>query len=394
MIYLAILLLLLFLSFRYDICGKERGSQGWYMIVLVIFILVAGLRWRLGVDTPNYLDQFYYKTPKLSQLTTDDLSMTKPLWILLNSVVLTCFGKFYVVQLIHATFINVLFFKYIKKHSRYIFTCLFFYFLCMYTAINMEEMKASISVVICLFANDYLMEKKWMKAYLLYLFAALFHASAYIIFLMPLLLFVRLNRVGGIILILSFFVGHFLQIVLGDYLMLFEMADESIADKAEAYGESETYGSQNRNINFFIVRIFPILLYTLFCLYAVKKNNSNRELLKLEPFVMMGLAFLMMQMSMHIFYRFVRFYSIYFVLFFSEVYVTSARNSSRLSKNVVYVRASLLFLPFLSASLYGEYHTKYICYYPYTSVIERKIDRNRELFYSEKKRSIPSINQY
>lgn len=392
MIYLAILLLLLFLSFRYDICGKERGSQGWYMIVLVIFILVAGLRWRLGVDTPNYLDQFYYKTPKLSQLTTDDLYMTKPLWILLNSFVLTCFGKFYVVQLIHATFINVLFFKYIKKHSRYIFTCLFFYFICMYTSQNMEEMKASISVVICLFANDYLIEKKWGKTYLLYLFAALFHASTYIIFLTPLLLFLRLNKVGGVVLILSFFGGYVLQTSFGDYFTLFEMADETIADKVGAYSESEKYGAQGGNINFFIVYILPTLFYALHCLYAVKKKNSNKELLKLEPFLMVGLVFLMLQMNMQIFYRFVHFYSIYFILFFSEVFVTSVWSSSRISKNIAYARTSLFFLPFLLLSLY-PYKIKYVRYYPYSSVIERKLDRDRELYYSGV-RPTPNVNQY
>ena len=393
MIYLAILLLLLFLSFRYDICGKERGSQGWYMIVLVIFILVAGLRWRLGVDTPNYLDQFYYITPKLSQLTTDDLLMTKPLWILLNSFVLTCFGKFYVVQLIHATFINVLFFKYIKKHSQYIFTCLFFYFLCMYTAVNMEEMKASISVAICLFANDYLIERKWRKAYLLYMLAALFHASTYLIFLTPLLLFLRLNRVGGIVLILSYIIGYILQISFGEYLTLFEMADGSIADKIESYSENEHYSSNGGNINFYIVKIFPFFFYGLYCLYAAKRKKSNKGLLRLEPFLMVGLVFLVMEMNMYILYRFVHFYFIYFILFYSEVYVTSVQKNKRISKGLAYARISILFLPFVLTSLY-VYKALYTRYYPYSSVIERKIDRNREHLYSEKGRSPASLKQY
>lgn len=117
MIYLAVFILLLFLSFHYDICGAKGGRDAWYSVILIVFILIAGLRWRLGVDTPNYLDEFYYETPRLDLLSIEDLKLTKPLWILLNSIVLTFFGRFYVVQLIHATFINT-FYLYFKKFHR------------------------------------------------------------------------------------------------------------------------------------------------------------------------------------------------------------------------------------------------------------------------------------
>ena len=53
MIYLIVIILLLLLSFRYDINGKTEGREQCYLAMLVIFILIAGLRWRLGVDTPN-----------------------------------------------------------------------------------------------------------------------------------------------------------------------------------------------------------------------------------------------------------------------------------------------------------------------------------------------------
>lgn len=393
MLYLSGIFILLLLSFHYDICGAQRGRDAWYSVILIVFILIAGLRWRIGFDTPNYLDEFYYETPTLSQLSIEDLKMTKPLWILLNSLVLTFFGKFYVLQLIHATFINVLFFKYIKKHSQYIFTCLFFYFLCMYTQQNMEEMKASTSVVICLYANDFILKRKWIKGYSLYLFAALFHASTYVLSLTPLFLFLRLEKRGYIVLLLSFFAGYWLQLRFGEYLTLLDFVDDSISGKINRYAGDEHFSSQEGNINFYIVKIFPTLFYGIYCLYIVREKSLNKELLSLEPFVLIGLVFLIIQMNVHVFYRFVHFYSIYFVLFFSEVFVTSGQKNKKISKNFSYVKRMFIFLPFLLLTLYS-YKNKYIAYHPYSSIIEKRIERDRELHYNEVNRSGPDKNIY
>ena len=44
MIYLIVLLLLLHLSYYYDICGRAKHREEWYYVVLFILILIAGLR--------------------------------------------------------------------------------------------------------------------------------------------------------------------------------------------------------------------------------------------------------------------------------------------------------------------------------------------------------------
>ena len=61
MIYCAILFLLVCLSLQYDINGAKKGRDIWYGFMLVAFILVAGLRWRIGIDTPSYLYNFYHE---------------------------------------------------------------------------------------------------------------------------------------------------------------------------------------------------------------------------------------------------------------------------------------------------------------------------------------------
>ena len=127
MIYLVVTILLLFLSFHYDYNEKTKNKDFWYLVCLVTFILIVGLRWRLGVDTPNYIDRFYHEYPTLDKLSWDDFSIGKdPFFVIINSLVKTAGGRFYVVQLIQSTFVNVLIFVYIRRHSSFIFTSLFF----------------------------------------------------------------------------------------------------------------------------------------------------------------------------------------------------------------------------------------------------------------------------
>ena len=178
MIYLLVIVLLICLSLRYDINGKTKYRDFWYLMMLVVFILIAGLRWRLMVDTPNYIYNFYHVYPSLENFSFEDYPIGKdPFYVLINSLVISLGGRFYVVQLIEATVVNVLVFKYIKRHSSYLFTCLFFYAIMCYMGYSMETMRASLSVVICLYANDYILDKKWIKGYILLFLALMFHAQ-------------------------------------------------------------------------------------------------------------------------------------------------------------------------------------------------------------------------
>ena len=78
MIYFVVLLLLLILTVRYDINGKTEYRDQWYNAVLVILILIAGLRFRLGVDTVNYIYMFYHDFPSLFDIDIDFLLAISP----------------------------------------------------------------------------------------------------------------------------------------------------------------------------------------------------------------------------------------------------------------------------------------------------------------------------
>lgn len=381
MIYLLIALMLLLLSFRYDICGKKKNRTLWYDVVLVILILVAGLRWRLGTDTPGSLETFYARTPLLWDISYEGTMVKYPLWGLLNSIVLTCGGRFFVVQLIQSTWLNVLLFKYIRKHTNYIFTCVLIYYLWLYTSLNMEEMKAGMAIPLCLYANDFFLKRKWIKGYLLLLIACMFHFSVFVLLIIPLLYFLRLNKTGIFILIFMFFIGFFIKSLFGDYIMLLEFSEE-IFDKAETYTNSEKF-SLGMGIYRAIILVVPIIVYTLFSTSYIKKNKKNICSISYEPCILIALCFLILQINVYVFYRYFHFYAIYCVLIITQASVDNIRNNSKkFSLPLSYVRTIFLFLPFLFSVIW-PYKGKYYRYYPYYSVIERKIDKIREQKQSE-----------
>ena len=393
MIYLIVIVLLLFLSFRYDINGKTKGRDEWYLAILIIFILIAGLRWRLGVDTPNYINSFYHRYPALEEFSFEDYPIGKdPFYVLINSIVISMGGRFYMVQIIQAAFVNTLIFKYVRKHSRYIFTSVFFYFLITYFNYNMEIMRGSMSIVICLFANDYVLEKKWVKGYLLYIIALFFHAQTVVLFLLPALFFMRMNKLGVAMLIGAYVAGYILQVGLGDYFELLDM-DDAIADKAEGYANSDKYGGQAGNLNFKILKIFPFMFCGILSLLYLKHFYPNRPLLRLEPFIMICIIFSIIQLNLQIAYRYVDYYLIYIALFGAETFVSLIRQC-RMSKSVAYVRAFVLFLPFFFLVTYYRFYVQgRDRYFPYTSVVERTVIEKREMVYHSGRSPRPNANR-
>ena len=352
--------------------------------MLVIFILMAGLRYRLGVDTTAYLDRFYYRTPSLYKLKWDDLAFgTDPLYTLLNLFVLTLGGKFYVVQLLNAAFVNILIFKYIKKHTDAVFISLFIYFIWQYAAINMEEMRASMSLAVCLFANDYMLEKKWAKGMVLYLIGCLFHASTIVVMVMPLLFFLHFNKVGVVVLIGALIFGFVIQSYVNDYLALIELND-AIEGKAEKYAESEKYMEKDLNIFGYIRAVIPYL-YGVVSIWLMRSGRLGYRLTRMEPLIMIYLVFGMLNLGVPIAYRFMRFYVIYYIMFIAEFMLfLFQHNIERCSKNLIYTKTLVIMFPFFLFIALGRLaEDKWPRYHPYSSIFDQQLDRKREILYSE-----------
>ena len=254
----------------------------------------------------------------------------------------------------------------------------------------MEIMRGSMSIALCLFGNDYIIDKKWWKGYLLYFIALCFHAQTIVLFLLPAFFFLRFNKVGVLVLVGAFVAGHIIQVSLGDYLDMLEM-DNALSDKAESYSNSDKYGQQGGNLNFFMVYIIPKYIYGLLSLIYVKQCVINSRLLRFEPLIMLGVLFLTVQMSLQIAYRFVDYYIVYFVLFISDFSVDLSRKVN-LSKGVALIRTFIILFPFLFFTSYVRI-IKGKRYYPYSSVIDRTVNKDREKVYHSSNIPRPNANR-
>ena len=87
------------------------------------------------------------------------------------------------------------------------------------------------------------------------------------------------------------------------------------------------------------------------------------------------------------------YYSIYFVIFLSEAFGTWTLQSDKLTKLLAYVRTFVFFVPFFF--LYNYFFVIHLeCIYPYSSVIDRTVNDQREAFYNSSDRSKANIDRY
>lgn len=402
--------MLIVLTFVYDIKGSTKGKTTSYKVVLLLLVLLAGFRYRIGGDTMVYLYNYYHHYDSLEEITIDQLlsQSSSPLFELLIGFFKTIDARFYVFQLFHATVVNSLIFIYIKRHTPYVFSCVLFYFVWMYIYYNFEEMKASLSLVMCLFANDYMLSKKWVKSILLYVVGILFHYSAAVILITPLLFAFKINRSGMVILVACFLLGYVIQTSFMDYLFLLEF-NEVVSSKASSYSALDVYFTQRLGLGGIVLQKLPWLFYALVAVRMLKRDFRSEmdSLKKIEPLVLVSLVFVFISIPLPIAYRYVHFYILYLVLYLSYIIVDSIRESRRLSYSVRLFRALLLLLPYMyivqfdwNGTIYestavNKYYN-YEKYIPYSSIFDKSLNSDRERLYKNLNSItvIPSRDEY
>lgn len=208
MIYILSLLFILYLVVRFDINGKTKHKDVFFRILLIWFIAVSGLAYNVGADVPGYMYQYDEFT--WSHIRSwDDLSQYRhrqPGWVLLNLLCQLISTNFVVFKLIGAIFLNVVVFRLIKKYCPYIFIGILFYAVMLYLNLNFNALRQAYSLGFFLLGFDFLVEKQYLRYYVFALLAFLFHTSAIILFAIPLLSLINVNRRTIILTLIAAFV--------------------------------------------------------------------------------------------------------------------------------------------------------------------------------------------
>lgn len=396
MIYLVLFFILICLVIRYDINGKTEYKNTCYLCVLALLILLSGLRYRLGIDTTYYLYSYYHERPMLHEITIEDLNFGKdPLFMLINSIVKTIGGKFYIVQLIHAAIVNSLIFLYFRRYSECLFTCVLLYFVTIFLVLNMEEMRASISIAISLFANDFIIKRKWLKGLMLYGVCCLCHASSiFLLIFIPIISFIRFNFKGLLILFSLALIGIIaMQFLIDNFQQVIDL-DEVVDNKIGFYLSDDEYTVGTVNVFGYISTILG-LIYPMAYLFYLKNHEKSSSLLAVEPFLMLFFLFSILSLQIPIIYRFVRFYSIYNILFVSSFFIYLLQKQSILSKGIQSLRVFIIMLPFIYSIIKGYSDVKtYARYFPYASVIDMETNDQRERVYKHLTGNLAPLKYY
>lgn len=192
--------ILLFIYFAIPVCLYDyhlaskssditysRRVLSYFWSEMVLLILIAGLRNKVGLDTLGYMSM-WKGIPLPTQLHSFDFLMAKyqPLWYILSSVCKSVNGEFCVFQIVHALIINSIIFFVIKACCKYVFTAALIYLLQTFLYFNCEVLRESLAVCMFLIAMKSFVECKWRKYYAWLVVGFMFHPSIIFAFFLPL----------------------------------------------------------------------------------------------------------------------------------------------------------------------------------------------------------------
>lgn len=394
MIYAVVFILLLIPVVKYDLLAKTGGEGKWFWSCLLLLVLLAGFRYRVGGDTLMYYGMFD-ECPTLDELKYFDFesAIFNPGWYIFNAICKSICDDFTFFQLVHALIVNTTFFHFFRKYCpKYYFSVMLVYYLGYFCYFNMEIMREALCISLLMMATDWLMEKKWIPYYLVCVFALFFHFSAAFMLCLPLLFLFKRNYWKWSIVI---FIGVFavVRIINVPQLLLGFIADDS----SQLYLLVDKYIDRETNINGLLstlLRYLPML-----GILWLAERHDVRFTKDFGPLVL-GTTIVFASMTcVSIFERFYNYFVPFVLIYFVEtVYVILSTKALRqfqityLSMLVVvgcfFFNIARFYLKDCSEFYPNTYF--YVRYVPYHSIAMPKIEEQRER-YTENERDL-SIN--
>jgi len=375
MLYLLILTLLVILIINYEFLSNKRYKSIWYKLVCVIFILVAGLRYKIGGDTASAYMDWYRIWPDLSQVSQSSIIKNdtygfRILWIYFFSFCKSISNSFYVFQLIHSVIINIIIFWFVKKQTKYIFSSILFYFILSYFDYNTEAIRETLSIVCLLLGFEFVKNKNYFQFLLISILGVGFHESAIFLFLFPFINLLKWNKISFFIFVTIFISLGILNSILPQYFQF--VFDENILRKiSNYYKESNLDG----NVNFYIKFVIKDLLIPFIGLIYCNKYFKN-------DFVFTGCIFAFIILSSFstlnggITYRFANYLiPFYWITLSSTLNIVYKNYLAKTKMHLLYIIIFISSIIFVYQSFQlgmnpdtGQHY--YSRYYPYKSIFD------------------------
>lgn len=384
--YIFVFLLLFILTLRFDFKHRDKKNElFWQYFSIIVLILLAGLRNRIGVDTCRY-ENYFSEVPTFGTITADVLmdNKTQLLWYMLNVFCKSFFGSFVALQLIVASLFHLLLMRFLHRTTRYFFTSLLFVFLISWGNFNFETIRESLCVVLFLNGLLCLKDEGGLKKYILICLPAIFihWFSVIMIAIVPFVIKMNRRTLTLFLSVLSLFLLLFSKQIV-DWSLYFALAfNDEASMRISDYLYDEHYGVISVSIWGFLFIVITKIVYPciVYVLYKEKEQIFSVVLLLFIPIILL-------RMEVLIFFRFANYLSIILIVASVNILFTKYKEINGVKpylRNIV-----IFFLLFTSgAEIKNLYFTpapnEYIStinydrrYVPYTSVFEEP-NRERE----------------
>lgn len=274
-IILGIVTLLSYLSQRHQ---QENGMENmrWdiYLIILTIFlILMFGLRKSYN-DTINYRRGYKLSvdiSTFLSERSNFDI-FSNPLFYAFQSLIRTMTSNYTYFFLICACYINILNVSFIKKNSeiRNFAFSMFIYAAIGTMFLTMAAIKQALAMATLTLALNALMDRKYIKYYLIVFIAGLIHTYAWIFAILPLFYTKPWSFRTLLLLLITLAITYTFKASIKSILKVADQAGKTVA-KEEVF--------DNNKMNIFRVGIYTImpaitLLFKSYVNKDIDKKNS------------------------------------------------------------------------------------------------------------------------
>ena len=393
MIYLFIGIYLVILSYYFDFRHHKNGRKFHYLAILIILILLAGFRYRLGIDTVRY-EMSFRDLPTLNQLSMLEFQEHKydPLYLFLSSLCHSISKEFWVMQMAQATLVNVIFLRFFKKNTSNVFFAILIYYIVLYIPYMCETMRESCAVAMVLLGWEYLKENRRFGFVVYSILAFLFHSSSIILVIVCFLVItglykrIKFSSPTIVAAILVLVLSSIVQIVFGDVLELIAF-NSRLADKVETQIVSGHLSSKLNIFGLLSVAIaYGIVPYI--CAMSLRGTKHSKQL---EFFLIVEMFCAAFAYPIAIFYRYVNYFTPFVILAICKTLSMSSYTVplvGKLRTSTFYIWF-LLILPFvIGRARYllqddaGTEIKTYARYYPYSSIFTKERDFDRENLYT------------
>lgn len=315
--YLFVLLLTIFFcSINQSMTSTQRKSC--FSFICLLIILILGLRYRVGLDTINYMNTFD-KADVLKSLNISEIfeMRLEPLFTWSRSFFKGISTEFWPFQIFMAsiTTIGVGTFLYRYCYNPFVGLILYYIICCFYFTTEIMRESAAIGIFLLNFEN--LVKRRWIRYYLFSLLSLGFHYSAAIIWLFPFVRNLKLNIWFIVICCSIIFITPLIDYI--NHILNFASVNRRVGMYIDG---------NDLNLNWRITQIIQNGIPCMCALFVSRKSALYKSILK--PYLLLQIIFVVAAFAVPIiFQRLINYTQI-----FTIAYLSNTLTNKRISQGI------------------------------------------------------------